>query len=205
MRICSPMLYLMRLNSRMIEQDALKRGEVERLCRMKDALPSSVSMPFTAKNIEGGEFRLTDGIIISHCAAKALSSFPLLNSRYAGDGKVEVFDSVNLGVAVTSPKGLVVPVIVKASLLTLEEFAEEYHRIVFKAFTGKTTGRDYAGGTFTVTDLSALGVTYFTPRINLDQTAILGIGRNILNLTFDHRVTNGYYAAEYLSKVEEAL
>jgi len=159
--------------------------------------------------------------ILVKAVAKALTKHPILNSTLMGN-EVKIFQDVNIGVAVASPLGLVVPVIHGAENLTLTEIAKRSQQLVKKAKEGTLTRQDLTGGTFTITNLGMYGVDMFTPIINPPETAILGVGRiretpvveegrvavkptMFLSLSVDHRVVDGAPAAEFMQTLKKIL
>jgi len=159
--------------------------------------------------------------ILVKAVAKALTKHPILNSTLTGN-EVKIFQDVNIGVAVASPLGLVVPVIHGAENLTLTEIAKRSQQLVKKAKEGSLTRQDLTGGTFTITNLGMYGVDMFTPIINPPETAILGVGRiretpvveegrvavkptMFLSLSVDHRVVDGAPAAEFMQTLKKIL
>lgn len=171
------------------------------------------------ERVAGVKLTYTD--IIVKVIAAILRSHPLLNSSLAGD-YIEVYDDINIGVAVAIDHGLVVPVIKHADKKSLVEISRELKTLADKARKGTLTFEDVSGGTFTVSNLGMYGVDSFTPIINPPQTAILGVGRiqlkpavvgdelkplrmAWLSLTFDHRVIDGHTAAEFLRDLSQIL
>jgi pyruvate dehydrogenase E2 component (dihydrolipoamide acetyltransferase) len=152
--------------------------------------------------------------IILYATAKTLKNHKDLNAHYLGD-VIRYFDSVNLGVAVDTERGLVVPTIFGADALSLNELSKAAKLAISEAQSGAIDPDKLKNGTFTVTNLGTLGVESFTPVINPPQTAILGVnnitrrvkqvnGQDIfydcmsLSLTFDHRALDGAPAARFL-------
>jgi len=159
--------------------------------------------------------------MLAKAAAAALREHPLLNSTLE-DAQIKVFEDINVGVAVATEKGLVVPVIHKADEKTLTEIATITKELVEKAKQGKLSKKELTGGTFTVTNLGMYGVDVFIPIINPPEAAILGAGRVTekpvfvnkevktkpvmqLSLSFDHRIVDGAPAAQFLQKVKQLL
>ncbi len=166
-------------------------------------------------------FRPSFNAIVLYAVSRALRQHPQVNARWAGDAIDEVAD-VAIGVAVALPAGLVVPVLRKAQNLSLEGIQEESKALAEKARTGKLLPDDYAGSTFTVSNLGSFGVDQFTAIINQPNSAILSVGaikdkpvvidggihiRSMMNLTLssDHRVIDGAVAAQFLATMREIL
>jgi pyruvate dehydrogenase E2 component (dihydrolipoamide acetyltransferase) len=135
-----------------------------------------------------------------------------------GEQGLCVHSDINIGIAVDTPEGLIVPVVKNARAMGLRQLVGERVRVVNAARSGRINLADLEGGTFTVTNLGPFGVDAFSPLINPPETAILGIGRVIskpwvvegaiavrqvgtLSLVFDHRAVDGGPAAHFLADV----
>ncbi len=153
--------------------------------------------------------------------AIALTEHPLLNATFH-ENQITVYADVNLGVAVATDRGLVVPVVHHADALPLQEVASTLRDLVQRARDGKLVKHEMSGGTFTITNLGMFGVDAFTPIINPPEAAILGVGRIVetpivvegaitiapmaqLSLSFDHRIVDGAPAASFLARVKALL
>jgi len=151
----------------------------------------------------------------------ALRDYPAVNARWAGDAIEQVAD-INLGVPVALPGGLIVPVLKQAQDMTLEEICGACKVLADKARTGKLLPDDFAGNTFTVSNLGPFGVDNFTAIINQPDSAILAVGqmkdrpvaidgglciRPIMKMTLssDHRVVDGALAAQFMGRLKEIL
>jgi len=152
---------------------------------------------------------------------EAIAHFPVINSQIDGD-EIVTFDYVDVGIAVSAPKGLVVPVIRNAEMLSLAEIEKEVKRLAGKARENKITIQDMEGGTFTITNGGVFGSMMSTPIINPPQSAILGM-HNIVErpvavngkveihpvmyiaLSYDHRLIDGRESVGFLVKVKEML
>jgi len=176
---------------------------------------------FRAEHARDESARISNHDIILFVVARVLKRFPILNSTLVDD-KIFLHDRVDLGVAVALPNGLIVPKIRNADKKGLLEIGQEARELARKAREGSLTPDEVMDGTFTVTNLSALGVDAFTPILNPPETAILGIGRVLdkpavyrgqvairsmmtLSLTIDHRVVDGAPAAEFLQSLARHL
>jgi len=158
-------------------------------------------------------------------AVKALQAVPEVNSRWHDDA-LEIFEDYNIGVAVATDNGLVVPVIHRAQKLDLEGVATRLQDITTRAREGKLTTGDVKNGTFTITNHGMTGSLIATPIISQPQSAILGIGKlekrvvvgekngkdvmeikpmAYVTLTIDHRALDGYIANKFLTRFVEAL
>jgi pyruvate dehydrogenase E2 component (dihydrolipoamide acetyltransferase) len=159
--------------------------------------------------------------IVLKATAETLKAHMRLNAAYAGGG-IEQFQEINLGVAVDSEQGLIVPVLHGADRLNIGEIARATRDLGNKAREGKLGLADLEGGTFTVTNLGGLGVDWFTPVLNPPQCAILGVGRvrrapvvvdddimvrdiATLVLSFDHRVVDGAACARFLAQLKALI
>ena len=147
---------------------------------------------------------------------------PTINATLAGD-QIIVWGAIDIGVAVSLPEGLIVPVVRDANLKTAEEIAREVRDLAGRARDGSLLPDEATGSTFTVSSLAGYGsVDWFTPIINQPEAAILGVGRirdevvavnrSILvrhtvglSLTFDHRIVDGAPAAAFLKVLLERL
>lgn len=144
-----------------------------------------------------------------------------LNAHYLDD-VIRYFNTVNIGVAVDTNRGLLVPTVFGAEKLSLNELSKAAKAVITEAQSGTINPDKLQGGTFTVTNLGSLGIESFTPVINPPQTGILGVGtitRRIkevngedvtypamgLSLTFDHRALDGAPAAKFLKELCFAL
>lgn len=152
---------------------------------------------------------------------EALHLFPAVNAQI--DGNEMVFhDYADIGVAVSSPKGLMVPVVRNAEQMSLAEIEKEIKRLAVKARDGKITPDDMTGGTFTITNGGVFGSMMSTPIINPPQSAILGMHNIVerpvaidgrveirpmmyLALSYDHRIIDGKESVGFLVKVKEML
>jgi pyruvate dehydrogenase E2 component (dihydrolipoamide acetyltransferase) len=159
--------------------------------------------------------------ILVEATAKALLEQPVINSTLDGNN-IKVFEDVNVGLAVATENGLVVPVIHEADKKSLKEIDTAIKELTEKAKQGKLAKEELAGGTFTVTNLGMYGVEFFTPIINPPEAAILGVGKItekpvasngkvevkptlMLSLSYDHRIVDGAPAAEFLRKIKEKI
>ena len=114
--------------------------------------------------------------LLAKMVANALRKFPAMNARLAPDA-VELLAHVNMGMAVDTDRGLLVPVIRDADRKSLHQFGSEFREMVDRARKGRSLPDDLSGGTFTITNLGMYDVDAFTPVINLPEAAILGVGR----------------------------
>ena len=159
--------------------------------------------------------------ILVKVVAKALERNRIINSMLDGE-QIILNDEINIGVAVDSENGLVVPVVHNADKKSLTEIAASTKELIEIARNGTLSLKEVSGGTFTVTNLGVFGVQAFTPIINPPQSAILGVGRIVerprivegqvairqvvnFSLTFDHMVMDGAQAARFLQDLKQIL
>jgi pyruvate dehydrogenase E2 component (dihydrolipoamide acetyltransferase) len=161
--------------------------------------------------------------LLAIMVAKALSEYPFMNARLKQDGTaIEWIRRINLGMAVDTDRGLLVPVIHDADKKGLRLFGTEFREKVERARSGRALPDDLSGGTFTITNLGMYDIDAFTPVINLPELAILGVGRIIpkpvvyagdvtvrqmmvLSLVFDHRLVDGAPAARFLQRIKNLV
>ncbi len=152
---------------------------------------------------------------------EALNLFPAVNGQI--DGNEMIFHKyADIGIAVSSPKGLMVPVVRNAEQMSLAEIEREIKRLAIKARDGKITPDDMTGGTFTITNGGVFGSMMSTPIINPPQSAILGMHNIVerpiavngqveirpmmyLALSYDHRIIDGRESVGFLVKVKEMI
>ena len=174
-----------------------------------------------AKVAEEWGFAPSPNDLLARIVAKALRKFPYMNARLAPDA-IELLGHVNMGMAVDTERGLLVPVIRDADNKTLRQFGAEFREMVDRARKGRSLPDDLSGGSFTITNLGTYDVDAFTPVINLPEAAILGVGRIqpkwvyrpespaapvlrqmwTLSLVFDHRLVDGAPAAKFLQYIK---
>jgi len=162
--------------------------------------------------------KITINDMILYAVARVLPNYPEINANLV-DNKFRKFKHANVGMAVDTDRGLLVPVIFGAEKLTLAEISAKTKEAAGKAREGKLTPDEMSGGSFTVSNLGSMGIESFTPVINPPQTAILGVccttnklgadGKVYpamgLSLTFDHRAVDGAPAAKFLKELCTAL
>jgi pyruvate dehydrogenase E2 component (dihydrolipoamide acetyltransferase) len=166
-----------------------------------------------------GRVTVTD--VLTKVCATALVRHPDVNVQFTGDALVR-FPYADVGLAVSAPSGLVVPVIRQAERLTLAEVAAARAEVVERARAGKLKREDLEGGTFTISNLGMFGVEQFTAVLNPPQAAILATGSTeerivvldgaavarplmTMSLTCDHRAVDGAPAAEFLRTVKSLV
>ena len=159
--------------------------------------------------------------LFSKACTLALAEFPEVNSMIDGDHMVS-YNFADVGIAVSSPKGLMVPVLRNAEKMNLLEIESNIKRLAVKARDGKIALDEITGGTFTITNGGVFGSMLSTPIINPPQSAILGMHNIVerpvvidgkvevrpimyLALSYDHRIIDGKDSVGFLVMVKEAL
>lgn len=179
----------------------------------------------TASPGEGSDAvaNVTINDMVNLAVSRVLPGYPELNAHFLGTS-IRRFTGVDLGFAVDTEKGLLVPTITRVDRRSLTSIHEEARALAERALSGKATPVDLAPATFTVTNLGSFGVEYFTPVLNVPQVAILGIGaitdrpaprgsadagsfipQIALSLTIDHRAVDGAPAARFLQALCTAI
>ena len=169
------------------------------------------------------DVKITPVVFIMKAVAKALEAYPRFNSSISEDGqKLTLKKYINIGVAVDTPNGLVVPVFKNVNKKGIVELSRELMEVSKKARDGKLSGSDMQGGCFTISSLGGIGTTHFTPIVNAPEVAILGVSKSEmmpqwngkefeprlmlpLSLSFDHRVIDGADGARFLSYINGVL
>jgi pyruvate dehydrogenase E2 component (dihydrolipoamide acetyltransferase) len=165
------------------------------------------------------DVKITPLVFIMKAVAKALEEFPRFNSSLSEDAqKLTLKKYINIGVAVDTPNGLVVPVFKDVNKKGIIELSRELSVISKKARDGKLTASDMQGGCFTISSLGGIGGTAFTPIVNAPEVAILGVSKSSmkpvwngkefvprlmlpLSLSFDHRVIDGAAGARFAAYI----
>ncbi|MBO5316500.1 MAG: 2-oxo acid dehydrogenase subunit E2, partial [Clostridia bacterium] len=177
------------------------------------------SLKAGAEKMGIGNITLNDMVLFA--VSRVLLNHKDLNAHYLDD-TMRYFSNVNLGVAVDTPRGLMVPTLFAANKMTLNEISKSAKVVINAAQEGTINPDLLKGGSFTVTNLGSLGIESFTPVINPPQTGILGVdtitkrikevnGEDVtypamgLSLTFDHRALDGAPAAKFLKELVFAL
>lgn len=169
------------------------------------------------------DVKITPVVFIMKAVAKALEAYPRFNSSLSEDAqRLTLKKYINIGVAVDTPNGLVVPVFRDVNKKGIIELSRELMEISKKARAGKLTASDMQGGCFTISSLGGLGTTSFTPIVNAPEVAILGVSKSSmkpvwngkefaprlmlpLSLSFDHRVIDGAEGARFISYLGQVL
>ena len=159
--------------------------------------------------------------LFTKACTEALELFPAVNARIEGN-EIVFHDYVDMGIAVSAPKGLMVPVLRNAHDMNFQEVELEIKRLATKARDGKITINEMLGGTFTITNGGVFGSMLSTPILNPPQSAILGM-HNVVErpivvngeikicpvmyvaLSYDHRIIDGKESVGFLVRVKECL
>lgn len=167
--------------------------------------------------------KITPLVFIMKAVAKALEAFPAFNSSLSDDGESLILKKyVNVGIAVDTPNGLVVPVFKDVNKKGIYELSEELMVVSKKARAGKLTAADMQGGCFTISSLGGIGGTAFTPIVNAPEVGILGVSKSEmkpvwngkefeprlqlpLSLSYDHRVIDGAEGARFITYLNACL
>ncbi|GHV73970.1 dihydrolipoamide acetyltransferase component of pyruvate dehydrogenase complex [Spirochaetia bacterium] len=177
---------------------------------------------------ELGFAKITVNDLVLYAVSRTLPRFPFMNALKIGD-TLKTYERVHLGVAVDTPRGLMVPVIRNANLLSLRQISSEAKRLAAACQKGAVSPDELSGSTFTVTNLGSMGVSSFTPILNAPEVGILGVctielkpvavdgaddedGCGVqflphigLSLTINHQVVDGAPAARFLKALGEAV
>lgn len=167
--------------------------------------------------------KLTPLVFVMKAVAKALREFPEFNASLSGDGENLILKQyINIGIAVDTPKGLVVPVFKDVDKKGIYQLSQELKEVSGRAREGKLTAADMQGGCFSISSLGGIGGTSFTPIINAPEVAILGLSKSSvkpiyngeefeprlmlpMSLSYDHRVIDGVAGARFISYLNTAL
>jgi 2-oxoisovalerate dehydrogenase E2 component (dihydrolipoyl transacylase) len=176
-----------------------------------------------------GGIRVSPTVIVAKAVCLAMRNSPMLNACWLeggsadASGEVLVRGSINLGIAVATDRGLIVPNIPSAERLSMVEMAREVERVTVTAREGRVQPAETSGGTFTITNVGVFGVDAGTPILNVGESGILAVGAiqrrpwvddddsivarwvTTLALSFDHRVADGAEAARFLTDVADIL
>lgn len=166
--------------------------------------------------------KLSYTAMLIKAVAMALENHKALRSTMADENHIKISSRIHIGVAVDIPGGLIVPVIRDANMKDLRTICLELSDLTQRAKDNKLTSDQLGGATITITNLGMFGITYFTPVLNVPESAILGVGAIIeklmvkdggfypasvmnFSLTHDHRIVNGAPAARFLKEVTASL
>jgi len=169
------------------------------------------------------DVKFTPVVFIMKAVAAALEQMPRFNSSLSEDGqKLTLKKYINIGVAVDTPNGLVVPVFKDVNRKGIAELSRELMAISKKARDGKLTAGEMQGGCFTISSLGGIGTTHFAPIVNAPEVAILGVSKSAIepvwngkeftprlmmpmSLSFDHRVIDGADGARFITIINNVL
>ena len=169
------------------------------------------------------DVKFTPVVFIMKAVAAALEQMPRFNSSLSEDGqKLTLKKYINIGVAVDTPNGLVVPVFKDVNKKSITELSRELTTISKKARDGKLTAGEMQGGCFTISSIGGLGTTHFAPIVNAPEVAILGVSKSAMepvwngkefvprlmmpiSLSFDHRVIDGADGARFITIINNTL
>jgi pyruvate dehydrogenase E2 component (dihydrolipoamide acetyltransferase) len=169
------------------------------------------------------DVKFTPVVFIMKAVAAALEQMPRFNSSLSEDGqKLTLKKYINIGVAVDTPNGLVVPVFKDVNKKSITELSRELMAISKKARDGKLTAGEMQGGCFTISSLGGIGTTHFAPIVNAPEVAILGVSKSAIepvwngkefqprlmmpmSLSFDHRVIDGADGARFITIINSML
>lgn len=169
------------------------------------------------------DVKITPLVFIMKAVAKALEAYPRFNSSLSEDAQSLILKKyINIGVAVDTPNGLVVPVFKDVNKKGIIELSRELAEVSKKARAGKLTAADMQGGCFTISSLGGIGGTHFTPIVNAPEVAILGVSKSEmtpvwngkdftprlmlpLSLSYDHRVIDGADGARFITFINGVL
>lgn len=196
------------------------RAVIARNMRESHAVAAAVTLTTTVDLTAAGAEKVTARVV--KAAATALADHPALHGSRDGDDYLPA-ETAHIAVAIQTDEGLVAPVVREPAAKSVDSIADEVAGLAERARVKRLEAADYAGGTFSVTNLGPWGVDGFTPIINPPQLAILGVGalrtvpgfsedgsvvprrQMVLSLTFDHAFVDGAPAAAFLARVRELL
>ena len=217
---------MMRSHQQVPAVTLVTRADVTDLAALRERMNAGGAQSAEYRGAQSAEYRgaakvsYTDFIL--RAAAVALREHPLINSIIEGE-RIVLRAEINIGIAVALDAGLIVPVVRSADELGVRQIAAAVRDLADRARKGSLTPDEYAGGTFTLTNLGMYGITEFTPLINVPESAILGVGtieesfrtgaggviesRKVMSLclTHDHRHIDGAPAAAFLGRIKALL
>ncbi len=166
--------------------------------------------------------KITPLAFIAKAVSMALEEYPIFNSALVGEGKLMLRNYINLGIAVNTDDGLIVPIIKDVNKLNIGQIASKIKELSDKAKTKKLLTKDMSGATFTISSLGSIGGTGFTPIINPPEVGIMGVSKTKsqasfnggeivekfmlpFSVSYDHRVINGVDAGNFVSFIRKTL
>ncbi|MFP4154042.1 MAG: dihydrolipoamide acetyltransferase family protein [Alkalispirochaeta sp.] len=201
------------------QADARALQEYRRKVKERDASGGGAN---TRRPGESGALQISINDMVNFAVVRTLLQYPEMNAHYLETG-IRRFAGVDLGFAVDTPRGLLVPTVQGADRMSLAALATRTRELAQRAVAGNATPDDLAPATFTVTNLGGLGIEHFTPVLNTPQVGILGVGTIVpgygmndegeasvipqigLSLTIDHRAVDGAPGARFLAALAENL
>ncbi|WP_354624615.1 dihydrolipoyllysine-residue acetyltransferase [Psychromonas sp. MME2] len=168
-------------------------------------------------------FKISPLVFMMKAVAKALQQYPNFNASLSTDGESVILKKyINIGIAVDTPNGLVVPVVSDVINKGIYDLCREIGEISKKARAGKLTAKDMQGGSMTISSLGGIGGTQFTPIVNAPEVAILGVSKSAIKpqwdgkefaprlmvplaLSYDHRVIDGADGARFITAINNYL
>jgi len=211
------------------EWTPLRRIISERLTKSKSTIPhyyiegkivmDSIIKLKEEKKKQNFDFSYTDFIV--YFCSRTIKEYPMMNSAIIED-QIRIYNTIDIGIAVSIEEGLVVPVIKSCEKKTLTEISEEIKKLVSKAKEGKLIKEEIEGGRFVISNLGMFKVEKFYPIINPPGVAIMGIGTILkepfvlndtikicstisISLSLDHRVIDGVYAGKFFQRIKELM
>ena len=185
---------------------------------LQSSFDLTCAQAYRKQRLADGKPKVSLNDLIAHAIIETLKAHPEMNAHFLGD-RIAVFEKVHLGVAVDTPRGLLVPVVRDSSDLSIEGLSSAIKKLALACREGTISPDDLAGGSFTLTNLGMLGVETFTPVLNAPEIAILGVGGIVLkpkrsasgeiiyadclplSLTIDHQAIDGAPAARFLQSL----
>ena len=182
----------------------------------------TTAQAYRKQRLADGKAKVSLNDLIAHAIIETLKAHPEMNAHFLGD-RIAIFEKVHLGVAVDTPRGLLVPVVRDSSDLSIENLSSAIKKLAGDCREGTISPDDLAGGSFTLTNLGMLGIETFTPVLNAPEVAILGVGGIVLkpkrsdsgevtyadylplSLTIDHQAIDGAPAARFLQTLVSHL
>lgn len=220
------------LGEQVIPHSTLRRTIAERMSQSAFTAPHVTLMTEAeATNLVSARTQLNQELpaadkisynaLFAALVARALCEHPALNARWEADG-IHLLAEINIALAVDTERGLMTPVLRNVDRLNLPAVQAGYAALAARALAGRPLPDDFAGGTFTITNLGASEIDGFTPIINPPQAAILGVGRIVekpvardgavvirpmvtLSLSFDHRIVDGAPAGKFLQRIKQLV
>ena len=200
----------------------LSESNLEKPCAALTTTADAAGILALRETYKRRDIKLSIDAILAKIAGHTLASHRNINSILV-ENTIQILRDINVGVAVDTPRGLVVPVLRNADATSLSELNKQLYEMASLAKESLLTASDMSGGTFTITNLGAFGVEQFTPIINPPECCILAVGsikgefvpdendqpvlkkRFQLTLVFDHRIVDGAPAARFLRDFKEYL